>query len=235
MLAFFGLFPALGQRSPSEKMINIHTIYGVFQRYFRPRRIKALKAQFPLLEDPTITILDVGGVAAWWTDVKPASRAITVVNMDGLHESTCTAAGIKFMVADGRNLPFADKQFDFVLSNSVIEHVGGLEDQRRFAAEMVRCGKSIYMQTPNRWFPVEPHLIALFIHWFPFSVLRHLVRWFSVWGLVHRPTQKQVDDFLRDTRLLTRQEVVSIFPDCKFEDEKVLGLSKSFIAVLRPS
>jgi len=209
--------------------MNIAPIYSFFQRRFRPKRVRALKLQFPLLDNPKATILDVGGVASWWTDVKPATRAITVINMDGEHESTCTAAGLKFMVADGRNLQFADKQFDLAFSNSVIEHVGTLEDQRRFAAELVRCGKSVYVQTPARWFPVEPHLITVFIHWFPFSVTRRLVRWFSVWGWVYRPSQAAIDSFLRDIRLLNRQEVVSLFPGCQLQYEKVLGMTKSFI------
>jgi Methyltransferase domain len=216
--------------NPSADM-NIHAVYGFFQRRFRPKRVRELKGRFPLLERPTATILDVGGVASWWAEVKPASQSITVVNLDRRHEDTCTQAGITFTVADGRSLPFADRQFDLAHSNSVIEHVGSLEDQRRFASELLRCGKAVYMQTPNRWFPVEPHLIAVFIHWLPFNLQRRLVRWFSVWGWVNKPSQAKIDEFLAGIRLLTRHEVVSLFPGCQFQDEMIFGLTKSFVAV----
>lgn len=212
--------------------MNIHTIYGYFQRHFRPKRIRALKAQLPLLDDPNTTILDVGGTAAWWaTGVMPATRRITIVNTDASQATACEQAGYRFLVADGRNLPFADRQFDLVHSNSVIEHVGSFEDQRRFAAEMFRCGNSIYVQTPNRWFFVEPHLITVFLHWLPFRINRHFVRWLSVWGLVTRPRQEKVDSVLHSIRLLSRDEVLGLFPGCQIQDEAFLGLTKSFVVL----
>ncbi len=211
--------------------MNIHTIYGFFQRRFRPKRIRALKAELPILDNPNAKILDLGGVAQWWAEVKPASRLVTIVNLDASHEKSCLQAGYRFMVADGRSLPFVDREFDLVHSNSVIEHVGSLEDQRRFAAEMMRCGRAVYMQTPNQWFFVEPHMITVFIHWLPFRVQRRLVRWLSVWGLVKRPSQAEVDAFLGDIRLLGRSEVISMFPGCELKEERFLGLTKSFMVI----
>ncbi len=35
-------------------------------------------------------------------------------------------------------LPFAEKSFDIATSNAVLEHAGGVEDQRQFVAEMAR-------------------------------------------------------------------------------------------------
>jgi hypothetical protein len=72
-----------------------------------------------------------------------------------------------FVLADGRALPFADDATDFVLSNAVIEHVGGLDDQRRFVAEHSRVGRTWVITTPNRWFPVESHTSAVLLHWLP--------------------------------------------------------------------
>lgn len=135
------------------------------------------------------------------------------------------------MQGDGTALQFGFKQFDLVFSNSVIEHVGDWDKQRLFAKEMIRCGKSIYLQTPNKWFFIEPHLIATFIHWLPFSVARHLVRWFSIWGWVTKPSQATIDDFLSHIRLLNEKEVKELFPGCNILNEKILGMTKSFIVV----
>src|ERR1017187_2845994 len=70
-------------------------------------------------------------------------------------------AGASWWVAgDGRAVPFRDAAFDVVFSNSVIEHVGDAQSQRAFAREVARVGRAYWVQTPNRWFPVEQHLLT---------------------------------------------------------------------------
>lgn len=66
--------------------------------------------------------------------------------------------------ADGRALPFHDKEFDFVFSNAVIEHVGNEFDQKQFVNEHVRVGKNWMITTPNRLFPIESHTQVFFLH-----------------------------------------------------------------------
>lgn len=211
--------------------MNIHRIYAIFQRRFRPARIRALRALLPQIDDPNATILDLGGTADWWAEVKPAARRITIVNVDRQVEDRVRAAGFDFICADACELPFADRQFDLVFSNSVIEHVGDARRQQAFAGEMRRCGKAVYMQTPNRWFVVEPHLIALGLHWLPAAWQRRSIRWLSLWGWIARPTAAQVADFVASTRLMTRHEVKRLFPDCRDANEHVLGFVKSFVVV----
>ena len=84
------------------------------------------------------------------------------------------------VVGDGRQTSYADYSFDLAFSNSVIEHVGSEEDAARFAAEMQRVGRAFYCQTPNKWFPIEPDLGTLFLHWFP-SLLKnyYVLRYFT--------------------------------------------------------
>jgi 2-polyprenyl-3-methyl-5-hydroxy-6-metoxy-1,4-benzoquinol methylase len=63
--------------------------------------------------------------------------------------------------------PSAARSFDIVFSNSVIEHVGDAESQQQFAHEIARVGRAYWVQTPNRRFPVEPHLLTPFLHFLP--------------------------------------------------------------------
>lgn len=70
-----------------------------------------------------------------------------------------------FVRASGLALPFLDRSFDLVLSNAVVEHVGGEREQRAFVAEHARVGRHWILTTPNRWFPVESHQRVLFLHW----------------------------------------------------------------------
>jgi len=79
--------------------------------------------------------------------------------------------GLKFVHADGRNLPFADQQFDYVHSSAVLEHVGSREKQGAFLREAWRVArKGVFITTPNRWFPLEFHTVMPFVHWLPRSV-----------------------------------------------------------------
>jgi SAM-dependent methyltransferase len=73
----------------------------------------------------------------------------------------------RFVEYDGKVFPFRDREFGFVFSNAVIEHVGKTADQIRFVNEMLRAGERVFFTTPNKYFPVESHTNALFIHWYP--------------------------------------------------------------------
>ena len=84
---------------------------------------------------------------------------------------------------DACYLPHVDRGFDIAFSNSVIEHLGEYESQRRFAEEIRRVGRKVWVQTPARWFLVEPHFLTVGIHWLPRSVQRRTLRWLSVAGL----------------------------------------------------
>ena len=135
------------------------------------------------------------------------------------------------MRGDGRQLDYRPSAFDIVFSNSVAEHLGTWADQQRFAAEIRRVGKAYWVQTPNRWFPFDPHLLALFVHYLPKAIQQHLLRYGTIWGLVIRPTRAQVAGFLAEVRLLTEREMRALFPDAQILVERFCGLNKSFIAV----
>ena len=177
-------------------------------------------------------ILDVGGTPFNWEllDVRPR---ITIVNMPRAREAfdehyTC-------VFADGRALPFADGSFDIVFSNSVIEHVGDAGCQRQFANEIARVGRAYWVQTPNRWFPIEPHLLTPFLHFLPKRWQRGIARKFTVWALIEWPSQDRweyyIEHYLRDIRLLDAADLRAIFPDAQIVRERLFGLTKSLIAV----
>jgi ubiquinone/menaquinone biosynthesis C-methylase UbiE len=85
--------------------------------------------------------------------------------------------GLRFVHADGRCLPFADQEFDYVHSSAVLEHVGSREKQAVFLQEAWRVArKGIFVTTPNRWFPIESHTVLPFAHWFPAGVFRKLCK-----------------------------------------------------------
>jgi hypothetical protein len=209
--------------------MNIHDIYRKVSPFFRKRRLdRFLQALSPQAED---RILDVGGYPWDWQGVAIESR-LTILN---IHELNTAAKGLEdryeLVVGDGTKLIYADKTFDIVYSNSVIEHLGTSEKQKEFAAEVRRVGRKLWIQTPARCFLIEPHLIAPLVHFFPKAIQRRLIRRFTVWGWLRKPTAQQVEDFLSEVRLLNHREMVELFPDCEIFAEKVLGLTKSYVAI----
>jgi len=177
-------------------------------------------------------ILDVGGTPFNWSLLDCQAR-VTIVNMPRAREAfddhfTC-------VFADGRRLPFPDQSFDIVFSNSVIEHVGDGESQRQFANEIARVGKSYWVQTPNRGFPVEPHLLTPFLHFLPHAWQRRLARRCTVWALIERPSPDRwefyIEHYLRDIQLLDAGDFRRLFPDAAVVRERLGGVTKALIAV----
>jgi hypothetical protein len=177
-------------------------------------------------------ILDVGGTPFNWQllDVRPR---VTIVNMPRAREAF--DAQFQSVFADGRALPFPDRSFDIVFSNSVIEHVGNFESQQQFANEISRVARSYWVQTPNRHFPVEPHLLTPFLHFLPAALQCRIARKFTVWSLIERPTPDRwefyIEHYLHDIRLLDAADLHRLFPGAKIVRERLGRLTKSLIAV----
>jgi len=177
-------------------------------------------------------ILDVGGNIFNWALVKGKPK-IAILNIKlprnyGLEYKN----NVKFVLGNGLNLPFRDNSFDIGYSNSVIEHLETLENQKEFAKEIMRVGKNIFVQTPNKYFFVEPHILTPFIHYLPKGVQRRLLRNFTIWGLVTRPSQQYcINRVIDEIRLLSYKELRLLFPNCSIIKEKFLFFTKSFYII----
>jgi ubiquinone/menaquinone biosynthesis C-methylase UbiE len=117
------------------------------------------------------TIIDIGGTRYQWDRLGHKSE-ITILNLSVPGNADDSPDNYHFVAGDTRNTSFPDKSFDLAFSNSVIEHVDNWDNQKQFAQEILRIGKQIYCQTPNKWFFVEPHLIAPFVHYLIYLLLR---------------------------------------------------------------
>ena len=91
-------------------------------------------------------VLDVGGTPETW-DMLVVRPRVTLLNTP---RTKAELAGASWWVAgDGCALPFRDGAFDVVFSNSVIEHVGDAESQRRFAREVARVLRQDLLRGPR--------------------------------------------------------------------------------------
>ncbi len=198
---------------------------------FRARRMRRFALEFPLR--PDAHVLDVGGNPRIWAAIPMAARPrITYLNLPRAAEPDDDRARLVF--GDGCRLPFPDACFDLAFSNSVIEHVGDAQAQARFASEVRRVGRKYWVQTPNRRFPVEQHLLTPFVHWLPRGWQRALVPRVTVWGLLTEAGAAEkrfyFEHFLNDIRLLTASELAALFPESRLIRERVCGWTKSLIA-----
>lgn len=216
-------------------MLNIHNVYELFFRYFRHRRVK-LFYNLCKIQSST-TCLDLGGSLYFWKIAQsinlPLPR-LTIINLyppSRREKEFLQDINASWLVADGRVLPFPDQSFDVVFCNSVIEHLSNFPNQQQFADEICRVGKKFFVQTPNREFFVEPHLVTPFIHWFPHSIQRRLIRNYTLWGIITRPNSQQVDHFLNEVNLLGKADLARLFPSANIISEKWIAFDKSLIAV----
>lgn len=177
-------------------------------------------------------MLDVGGSPLIWEFARVRPH-LTMLNLPSAVRPG--AVNADFVAGDGRYLPFKDSAFDIVFSNSVIEHVGTRADQQLFANEVSRVGRYYWIQTPNRHFPIEPHVMLPFVHYLPKSWQKAIVNRFTVWELVVHPSDEERDfylhHFLNDLRSLEARELQNLFPDATIITEQTIGLAKSLVAL----
>jgi hypothetical protein len=209
-------------KAHKRALLLVSRVQGRVMAYFRLRRHRWLTEEF----GDCRTVIDMGGRESMWYTVG-FSPQVTIVNPEPVE---IVQPGFEYIAGDARELTFADGAFDLAFSNSVIEHVGSFEDQQRFAQETMRVGRRVYCQTPNRWFPVEFHFLALFVHWLPRSWFSYFVhRRLTLRGILGKPTREQSDELRGSIRLLSRRELVELFPGCKIRTERFLGMAKSFV------
>jgi hypothetical protein len=208
--------------------MDVHAIYALLLRPFRRRRMRAFARA--LRPGADTAILDVGGTPFNWR-LAPTPARVVLLNRTLPADAASLPPNVSCAVGDATRLDYADASFEIAFSNSVIEHLGSWEAQQAFARELRRVGRRLWVQTPARCFPFEPHLLTPFVHWLPRGWQRPLLRHFTLWGLLSRPRPEAVERFWRETRLLGLREMRELFPDCEIRRERFLGWTKAYVAV----
>jgi hypothetical protein len=197
----------------------------------RRRRMKKFFAHFSPSSE--VRLLDIGGEPETWTNEieQGLNFHVTQINLEPRPVPAPLKDKLVAVRADATALPYADNSFDIAFSNSVIEHVGGWERQELFAREARRVASKLWVQTPAREFPVEPHLVAPLFHYLPKKWQRKLVR-LTPRALMTPSTPANVlKAAVEEIRLLSHDEFKKLFPDCRILKERFLGLTKCYIAV----
>ena len=182
---------------------------------------------FPEL--PDMTVLDLGGRVDTWERAPVRAAHVHVVNLEPTPDDLPPWAEADHGDACGLPAHIAGRRYDLVFSNSVIEHVGGHERRLRFAETIHTMAPAHWVQTPYRYFPVEPHWVAPGMQFLPVLARREMAR---KWPLAYTPGRTKEEALKRVlwTDLLDKTQMRSYFPDSVLRSEKIAGMTKSLIA-----
>jgi hypothetical protein len=201
-----------------------------FANKMRTRRFLHFEKLVENLPRP-IRLLDVGGTYDYWVQRGWVGREdvqITIVNL-GVQERVIENVDIR----DGSALDlsgYPDGSFDVVYSNSVIEHLFTLDNQRRMVKEILRVACSYWVQTPNYWFPIEPHFHVLGWQWLPRSIRTALLMKYRCGWRGPVQSREDAEILVDEVRLLSARELQSLLPEGYLWRERIFGVTKSLVA-----
>jgi len=176
-----------------------------------------------------VRMLDIGGTEDFWKKMEFDEPQVEIVCAN-LFTFEPKLPFIKSVKADATNMPeFGDKEFDVVFSNSVIEHVYTLENQVKMANEIRRVGKRYFVQTPSRYFPMEPHFLRIYWQFYPVALRKKMLMSGDVGFIKQQATEEDALREIEEIRLMTEKEMRECFPEASLVKEKFKGLTKSYM------
>ena len=176
-----------------------------------------------------LKILDIGGTEQFWKNRGFADNPDYSIMLINLYKEETTSANIQSSVGNAVDMPeFEDTSFDIVFSNSVIEHLFDFQSQVKMANEVQRLGRSYFIQTPNKYFPIEPHFLFPFFQFLPRGLkLFLLTKTKLIRGVKHdhEYSSSKIDEI----KLLSQKQLKKMFPSSSLFKESFFGFNKSFI------
>lgn len=212
------------------KKLFDNTEPGSYANKFRRKRFRLFNELIGFLHKP-VKIIDLGGTVNFWKQMgltNPKDALITILNIESENDSL---PNVTYMNGDVCNPPVDLKSYDLIFSNSVIEHVGSKEKREQMASVVTSAGKPYFVQTPNYWFPFEPHFLFPFFQFLPRFFRIFLVKNFNM-GWFHKTGDKgKAEEIVDSIYLLSFREIRSLFPGAVIQNEKILFFNKSFTAI----
>jgi hypothetical protein len=189
----------------------------------RARRWDKFLTSFPDFAE--MSVLDLGGTPGYWTSAPARPAHVRCVNLDPL--LTSTVPWVDYVVADA--CVRQPGRYDIVVSNSLIEHVGGHERRLRFAEVVDAASDRHWVQTPYRYFPIEPHWLFPGFQFLPTALARKVS---ERWKLGH--TRSDPETSWSDVvwvELLSMTDMRGYFPRSSVWSETWGGIPKSLVAI----
>ncbi len=192
--------------------------------YFRKKRFEYFVRV--IKPDPkNHSILDIGGRPQFWIRSGYEGR-VDMINIEDQNVRNLPS-NIRLIKGDILNIEeLLKEKYDIIFSNSTIEHVGGLREQKKLAQIIMNNCSKYFVQTPNLNFPLEPHFLFPFFQFLPYSLKVTIAKYWPFGWYVPKS-----ESAIKDTkmiRLLSKKQLKSLFPDGELVSEKFLIFNKSF-------
>jgi hypothetical protein len=196
------------------------------------RRWEVFTGLFPDVD--RMRVVDLGGTVESWRRAPVQPREVVVVNL--LEPGDDETSRLVPVLGDACRARAVleesgiDPSFDLVFSNSLLEHVGGHANRAALAEEVRALAPRHWVQTPYRFFPVEPHWVFPMMQFLPVAARARVAQG---WPLTHtRPgSAEEALAEVQWTELIGVTELRGYFPDSQVVKERMGGLVKSIVAV----
>lgn len=203
----------------------------ILKKYSKKLRIKRIKTILEkCMVDESMSILDIGGTEHIWKDINWKGKVVLAnltAERGGWNTPPLSMSNLEYRFLDEQGLSiFGDKEFDFVFSNSVIEHLKTFEMQKLFATETQRIGRGWAVQTPNKYFFIEPHFMFPYANQLPCCVRKLIVKY---WPL--RVFEIKDLHIAMGLRSLSIKDIRELFSSGVIITERLFGMVKSIIAI----
>jgi len=210
-----------------KKILQDSKQKGSIGNKFRNKRFVYFEKLISNIPKP-IHILDVGGTEDFWVNRNYNKKADIKITLLNLKTIITNENNITSIIGDATDLSlFKENHFDIVFSNSVIEHLHNFKNQQKMAQEVQRVGIYHFIQTPNKYFLIEPHFLFPLFQFLPKS-LKYLLLTKTKLSRGKKWNKKFAKEYIQEIRLLSLKEMKYLFPNSKNKTERFLGMSKSY-------
>jgi hypothetical protein len=199
---------------------------GSFTYRCRQRRNEEFQRRFPDLTD--MRVLDLGGTAHTWRVSGMRAGSVTLVNLDHDVESP-DEPWMEMVHGDACAGGFG--KYDLVFSNSLMEHLGGHARRQQFAEVIQESASSWWIQTPYRYFPIEPHWVFPGYQFLPFRMRLMICQHRNTLNEPACKDRAEAAELVASTELISATEMRTYFPNSEIWFERIAGLPKSLVAV----
>ncbi len=218
-----------------SKIFVDHSRQDSFVNRLRKKRFEILEKRIESLasQKETFKILDIGGDISYWKHVGWQNPKSDIYLLN-LYENTIPEADCnKFhsVIGNALDIPFKQDDFELIFSNSVIEHVGSIQNQKKFADEVNRLSNHYIIQTPSLWFPLEPHSLIPFFQFIPHMLRAFLIMTFHINYFPKTKNYKDAVNVSKSTIMFTKKRFQKLFPEAEIEVERLFGIPKSYTAI----
>jgi hypothetical protein len=190
----------------------------------RAKRWNEFSRRFPDIAE--MRVLDLGGTPRFWRLAPTQPADVTIVN---LTPEPIDERWMRYVLGDACTLEIAG-EFDLVVSNSLIEHVGGHERRTQLAQTIRAAAPHYWVQTPYRYFPIEPHWVFPGGQFLPVALAAKIPRH---WKLAYERASTDHDAVAAalEIELLSATEMRHYFPDADLWRERFAAITKSLVSV----